>query len=854
MANGKFCFSFATLALAAVAWSSPPSPAFLWLNSNILRHITLSGERRIGFHAVSVSGDKNAYDSLTNFGQGNKTITDVGQMSVIGQKVLGVFNFDFQFDDNHYQDPLNSRFSLDYVHHGVSVDAGDIRGSLYTQNRFLSFSRELWGLQMGVNRGRTDLHIIHSNSRSSAQTISFNGNNSSGPYYLQNSEIVPDSVQVQVNGQTMKYPNDFTVDSVAGTITFTNLSVPPTSTIVVSFESLSQNTGSGAIDGVSGDYNLGKFGLLGITAVRQTDPNANSLGVIVDRYEGYGDPTTPYTLSYIPLQSAPIIVKVDGIIQAPNVDYYFSTTDPSLVYFRRAIPQTSEVDISYTPQPTTTLNGDRTEYGLLYRLNFGKLGRDGNILYSNAYSHLSNSITPLNGFAQGISGVYNYKHYKLTASFDNIPSSFVGVESTGFLRNEVASKMGIDYQYKSLQYGVTASNSAVALRNVSSTGQISFTDTRTTQDTGYVSFVTPDQSQWILNQTHETSNSPDGNSRADISSLNYTKMFGKLNLTMGLNRTSGYGPISNGLTSTNGSVLTNSISLKPSYVAAKGLVLSANTAISSINAGGTSGTGTDLALNANFSSKNNAFKFQSSYHVSNSGQLATLGGFSNGFGAGYNGNGFTGGVYSGGGLNNSFNTAGTNIRDWTNTASYSVNQRLSTSMNFGTTMESGGISSNSQSTSYGMSANYDLRNNQYCSLAFIQSNTSFLGGTGASDATSLTFFVNGSPKGPWSYLAGLSVLLSTGGQFAQNSISWQGSLRNHVHRNQAFLIDFQVGNVTNYQPQSNTQFSLGYEYQLLKNLAIIGRYSIRNVVNLDPTITTGAYSSHGFSLNFDFRY
>lgn len=850
----RFSISCGIFALASTVWAGPPTSAFLWLNKNILNRLTISGERELGLHFVQVSGDQNAYNTLTNFGQGNQTFTDTGQMSVIGQKVLGLFNFDLQFADSRYNNPMDSRFSLDYNRNGIAVDAGDIRGSLYTQNRFLAFSRQLWGLSFGMSRGRTDLHLLHSSARSTAQTISFNGNNSQGPYYLQNSQIVPDSVQVQVDGQTLKYPNDFTVDSLVGSITFTKISVAPTSTIVVSYESMGVNTGRGSVDGLSGDYDLGKFGSIGFAAIHQTDPNASSLGTIDNRFQGFGDPSIPYFLDYVPLQSAPIIVKVDGILQAPNIDYYFSSTNPVVFYFRRAILSSSTIDVFYTPQPSSSLGGDRTEYGLNYRLNFGKLGRDGNLLYSQAWSHLANPITPLSGFAKGLTAVYNFKHYKLTASYDDIPASFVGVESSGFLRNEVATQFGAQYAFKTLQYGVNATNSAVALRNVDSNGVVSFTDTRTTQDTGFVTFHTSDQALWSVNQTHETSNSTLGDSRADISSINYTKPIGKLNLSLGLNRTSGFGPISNGLTSTDGNVLSNAITAHADYVAGRGLTFGGRTSLSAITAGGQSGNGTDLSLNGMYQSPKQNLIFQSTYAISNSGTLATLGGFSNGFGAGYDGNGFSSGISTSSGLNSNFNTSGTNLREFSNSASYIVNQRLSTSLTFGTYEQSGSVSTNSLSTSYGVSTDYDLRNNERISFSLTQSNTSFIGSTSNSNATTLNLFSYGHPKGPWSYNAELSLLLSSGGQFAQNSVTWQASLRNHIRDNQALILDMQVGNVSNYQPQSTTEFSVGYEYQVFKNLALIGRYSIRNVINLDPALTGGAYSSHGFNLLFDFRY
>ncbi len=840
---------------ASYAMSSPTA-ALSWLDRNVWKKIVITGNRQLGLHLDSVSGDSSAFQSLTYFGQGGKTFTDIGQMSVNGQNVLGLFNFNLQFADSRYQDPLSSRFSLDFHRKGFAFDAGDITGTLASGNQFLSFSRQLWGVQVKVIKGRTFLAMLHSVAHGSTQTFSFQGNGSSGPYYLRDSQIIPDSVKVQVDGQQLTFPNDYTVDSVVGAINFTNRIIPATSTIIVSYESMAVNSSDGSIDGLASTYDLGKLGEIGFGIARQTMPGANSLSTVDDRYQGYGDPSTPYFLQYIPLASAPIIIRVDGVIQSPNIDYYFSPSNPVVFYFKRYVPSTSTIDVFYTPQPTSNLNGNRTDYGFNYQLNFGKQGKDGLVNYSQAWSTMSSPTQPLSGLARGLTGNYRYKDYNFIANLSDIPDGFVGIQSASFLRNAQDTMLGVNYRHKAVNWGINTDNSYIATRTSDSSGNLTFVHTRSVQDTGFVTMHGAGDSTWSLKDSEQSSFQSSGSSHANIADLSFSKPMGKLNMILDLNRTAGYGPIESATSLTQGSILSNAISLRSSFDAGKGFSVGMNSSLSQNDIGGQSTPGEDFSLNASYRTKNNRLNVVTAYDSSNSGQLATLGSFLNGTSAGYNGNGFSGGYSGASPYSNGFNAGGTNLHRLSNVITYNANQRLNLSANLALTNQSGTDSSNSSAVGLGLSGVYDLHNNQSISLSLDQNNVAFPSSGSYSNSTAIALNLIGSPKGPWNYSVGLSALLSQGGTFAQSSLQWQLHCRNRVHRNQALIFDLSTGNVFQYQPQSTLNFALGYEYQLFKNVALIGRYHIQNVINLDPTITTGAYAARGldFELDFNFGY
>lgn len=833
-----------------------PASGLSWLDQNLWHRIVITGNRQLGLHLSSVSGDTSAYDQLNYYGQGGKTFTDIGQMSVSGQNVLGLFNFNLQFADNRYQDPLSSRFSIDFRRDGYAFDAGDITGTLATGNPFLSFTRQLWGIEFKVNRGRANLSMLHSNAHGSTQTFSFPGNGSSGPYYLRDSKIIPDSVKVEVDGQPMSFPNDFTVDSVTGAITFTNRVVSATSTIAVSYESMAVNSSDGSIDGIAGNYDLGKWGQIGVSLARQSMPGSNSLQTVDDRYQGYGDPSTPYFLQYIPLASAPVIVRVDGVIQIQDIDYYFSTTNPVIFYFRRYIPSTSTVDVFYTPQPTQNLNGSRTLYGFDYQNRIGKAGRDGLINYSQAWSSMSSATTPLSGVARGLSGNYRYKDFNFSASLSDVPDGFVGIESTGFLRNAQETTAGFTYQHKGVSWGINTDNAYIATRSTDPNGNLIFTHSRSVQDNAFLTSRGKDDSVWSLSDSEQSSLQATGASRANIANLNYTKPMGKLTLGLGLNRTAGYGPIESATSTTLGSVLSNALSLNANYDAGRGYTFNVNSSLSQNDIGGQSIPGQDITLGGSYRSPNNRINFITLYEKSNSGQLATLGSFVNGTSAGYNGNGFSGGYSGLSPFSSGFNAGGTNLNRFSNTVTYTAGSRLNLSANMAWTSQSGTDSSNSNAVGLGLSAAYDLHNNQNISINLSQNNVTFPGTSTYSNSLALGMMLSGSPKGPWSYTMGFSSLLSQGGTFAQSSIQWQMHVRNRVHKNQAMILDIGTSNVFQYQPQNTLNFALGYEYQLFKNVALVGRYHIQNVINMNQTLTSGAYLARGldFELDFNFGY
>jgi hypothetical protein len=124
-----------------------------------------------------------------------------------------------------------------------------------------------------------------------------------------------------------------------------------------------------------------------------------------------------------------------------------------------------------------------------------------------------------------------------------------------------------------------------------------------------------------------------------------------------------------------------------------------------------------------------------------------------------------------------------------------------------------------------------------------------------SRATNLDFFLDGNPPGRFSYRFGASLLLTGGNsEFRQNSHSYEGSLTYRLARRQSVSFIANSGRIRGYYPQDSFNYGVTYQYQIWQSLALNLSYRVRDVNNLDPTLTSGAYRSGGFDLELAFNF
>ncbi|MER3497037.1 MAG: hypothetical protein C4320_09985, partial [Armatimonadota bacterium] len=694
---------------------------------------------------------------------------------------------------------------------------------------------------------------------------------------------------------------DFNLDADLGAITFLEKSVAPTSTIVVTYEAFGLDNRRGGIQGAGASYDMGKFGRVGFSTVRQTSAGATSTNLRRESFQGFGNPATPYYLQFEPLPGT-IQVAVDGIVQVPGVpgsaggDYAFDTTTPTLFYFHRFIPNTQTILVTYRPKVTGTVSGDRSVTGVDYRLPLGSsrpkrtappkdvgpivgyiprgifrwlggakttkalpagLGLDYSEVgtsYLQAYTATGSAAGGQSGTARGIAGQYDIGGFIFRGAVRDTPVSFVSVEQTGFNRNERATEMSLTKRIGPASYRLESTNSLV-YAPISTTPGANGSAARLTSMAASANFASEKGIQWSLQQRRATAEraltgSADRQlSQLDTTSLTASRRTGRLGLSAGLDRQTGFGPVYEKGVPTTSHVAIESSRLGVDYSLGRGLSLSGRTALSKVSSGEKSGSGTDTSLSLSLAPIG-AWSGAISYARSDSGALSTLGGFADSFGAGYGSSGFSGGVNT-----SPTGYGGSAISSLSMTTNYRAGERLNLSGRMYQQTSSGSVTSNASTRALGFGATYDLRGGNLFSLSLDQSATSFLAaGAERSESSTLSFFLSGAPKGPWSYRFGVNTLASSGGAFAQSAFGMDAALSHRIDDRQRLSFAASLGRTRGYYPQDDNSFSMLYDYRLFGNVGLVGAYRWRALKNYDNVLTSGAFRSSGFSLELSFDF
>lgn len=141
-----------------------------------------------------------------------------------------------------------------------------------------SLNKKITGVEIGYESKKTEFDFISSQAKSESRTISFNGNNTHGPYDMNTFEILPGSVQVRLNGQLMP-ANKYDVDYFAGQINFCSNESPPDCTNIKTSDSIQityeqkllLSLTGGNIQGFSAGYKFDKGGIKGALLEQQAN-------------------------------------------------------------------------------------------------------------------------------------------------------------------------------------------------------------------------------------------------------------------------------------------------------------------------------------------------------------------------------------------------------------------------------------------------------------------------------------------------------------------------------------------------------------------------------------------------------
>lgn len=842
--------------VACLAGTASADSDFLrWFNANFADRVNISGYRRLGYHLHTVEGDREAFNLSNYYGLGDEKFTDIGSMYISGRKVLGVLNFDFTIQDDRFEDPLGNRFSMDYDKGNWKVNLGDIQGSLLNTNRFARFNKTLRGGSLLYHDGALQAKLLHSEVKGEPRTVSIPGANSSGPYYLQGTQIIQGTESITVDGVQQQFGTDYTMDYDLGSVTFINRQtlegkiIPPTSTIVATYEAYGFSGTKGTLMGAGLSYDMGRGGRIGVSAMQQKSGGNSSLSSRLEKFQGFGPPSVPYVLQFEPLLTQPIVIRVDGVLQVRDVDWRLDPDNPSIFYFNRFVPSTSTVDVLYTPKPTSTVNGDREIIGLDYRLPFGDKGSKGFLLLSQATGRLSNTALPQKGTARSAELVYREGKVELSAGIRDVPTNYISIESVGFSRNERASDFRATYQ-QSPKYTFSLShlNSAIANRQVTSGGDVVFIPSRFTLSSASVGF-TPlaGGSPWSLSHTSTRSRRLNtGETKLENTSFTTSKNLGRLTASLDLQNQFVDGPITVAGAVEDRQAHIMGLQLRTRYSAGEEWAFNLSGGVNRIAVAGETGFGRDVQFGATYS-PNEEFSSNLVYTDSKAGKMSELG-INTGYGYGYDGNSFSGGT----GGNPLTGTA--DFRRLSINNNWRPNDRMSVGLGANLYRTEGTVSSNSETSSVLLGFDYDLGRNTRLNSTIGMDDTRYLEQDLRSRATTASFGLDGSPPGRFSYSLNGTFLFTSGSSFAQDTSFFDLNLNYFLGGRHALSFLYTDGRITGYLPQKTREATLTYKYQVWKSLAFNIHYRWRDVVNQDPTLTSGAYNSRGFDFELAFNF
>jgi hypothetical protein len=846
--------------------------------------VTISGRKTMGFHLHQVEGDSASFRDQNYYGQGGQRTTDYTDLSIRVDRLFGLLSFDWRWSNSRYRNPFDTRITWSYDSPNLMLEWGDINAMLGGQNQLVSFNRTLKGVMGTAKFGRSSLRYITSETKAAARTITIQGNDSPGPYYLQGSQIVDGSERVQVDGVEKRRGEDYTIDYYAGILQFREgMIIPRTSTIVVTYETYAFNSRPSRLDGWRFETNLGKGINLGMSMLSQKVQGGLGLRTRTQQFYGRGAPSVPYDLDFPPLRDSahPVTVLVAGVPQREGEDYYFDPVLPYRFYFTRFIPQNLIVQVTYTPlpDPGSTIGGDREVIGIDLTL---PLGRVGSLLWNAARSRAQTLGSALEGTAHTLEAKLNFGRLNLNSVYHRIPAEFIGIESVGFRRNETGHRSSLSYQLsRATLFQLNWSQSRVASLNTQQSGfRASFTDT---DIRSYTLSHTPANGFSVnLTRTQNRATSAVSHNQQTVDTLSIGRNWRNVNLTLGYDRTDAVSRLQG--TSGSPTVQTyqvQSLRARVDWTVSAQLSLQGTAAVSQVrHSGSPSGAAPsdsrarDFSLNASWRPSD---RLEVNYRWSDR-DSGTLGGdffgrsrqsgalqlppsgFQNPWGVGYNGNGFSSGapLYSG---YTYFGVRGKghdlSIR-WTPFDTVSVDLQASIQR------AAGDFQTNSEQRALSLGVSYLPFEWLALNATWSKQDVRFLTASGNSKNEYLALSAEIGPLRRWNFTLSFYQMTTqsalsegvggTPSAFTQQPIGLAFRVTYTLAENQNLFAEWQRTELRGYLASRDTLFNFGYEYRITRNLSFILSYRFREQLNLDPQYRQYSYRARSLDANLNLQF
>jgi hypothetical protein len=831
--------------------------------------VTITGRKSMGFHVHQVSGDSQAFRDQNYYGEGGKRFTDNTDLSIRVNKLFDILSFDWRWANNRFANPWDARVTWSYDSKNFKMELGDITASLQG-NDLVGFSRTLKGATFTTRTGTSQFKYVTSETKAAARTITLAGNDSSGPYYLQASQIVDGSERVRVDNIEKQRGVDYTIDYYSGILNFREgLIIPRTSTLVITYETYAYNSGASRIDGWRFESPLARGINFGFTSLKQTSQSGSGLRTRTEQFYGRGTPTTPYDLEFIPLVDAThrVTVLVGGAPQQEEIDYYFDPVLPYRFYFKRFMPPTLIVQVTYIPRPDpgSSIGGNRQVYGMDLTLPLSRYGR---LAWNGALSQLANTGNSVNGNAHIVDMKFQYGRLSLGGVYRDIPSEFISIESIGFRRNETGYQTDLAYDLgRGMSLKWSSNKAKVASLFTGGTGlNSSFTDTNVQT---FNFNWTPERGPSVsLSRVMNNADSTNTRTRQANDTLRLSQGWKNLTLSLDLNRIQANQRVSSSSSPLNTSYNILSTRLGAEWKLNDRFSISGVAALSRIGETARTSRARDTSLNLNWtpwSSLTVRYSWRDndsgSFQLSNMNPLQTTSGFQNGWGAGYNGNGFSSGAPS---FGSGFSTLGTQGKgqtlsvNWTPTDNFSIDAQLSLQRS------AGDFQTNSSMRGMNLNANFSPWEWLSLNTGWSRQEVQFLSSEGRSDNDYLYASVEVGPLKRWSLTLGFFQMTSSSvlssdlsgspGQYSQNPSGLSALLNYQLAARQKLFLDWQGSQIKGYLASREYKLEMGYQYDITSYLALVISYRIREQRNLDPEFSQYSYRARSLDAQLQLQF
>lgn len=482
-------------------------------------------------------------------------------------RILNAFNVNARLSNSRWGNQLNQVFAFNYKTNDkragapkTSLDIGTVSAEL-GGNQLVTFSRSLQGVvfERDFGAGRVISKNVASLTKATTRRGTFRGNSSTGPYFMNASNLVEGSEKVRLNGRDLRSGEDYVIDYLTGQIRFQNgRIINPEDTVEFTYESQNYNTTPGILTGSRWNFNDGKGSAYGVTFIQQkaTGQRVRN-GNVTERFPVSVDSSYNYTLTSLIDPVERVEVKWLDRTLVEGIDYVLNR---DLRYFRLLTatlpPDTSltgipSLSVTYRPLRQASLSGDRNVLGFDSQM---RVAQNGTVNFQFGRSQGANTLQDGAGSIISTSWQSPTKADKNTwrasLAYRDIDDTFSNIDSVAGAFLQAERGVQTDFAYSpNKYYNFTSSliRSRVSNRNyATATGVAAGTENRiwsaNQSYNGTLNILLPKLPTFTLSHNQVTQNSG-GTSRNQFTTTQADARWtrGILGLNANISRTSSQG-------------------------------------------------------------------------------------------------------------------------------------------------------------------------------------------------------------------------------------------------------------------------------------------------------------------------